>query len=477
MKNYICSTIVLILCYSCFAFAQTNIEIQGLHQLLAEAEQAQGDLLFPNTYQDLLDRILDMETDRRPVSQSVQQAAYLRLRSDINQWSASCREVNGFLVNFLTLRSRVTLLKAEEFASESFDDGDRQLRLAAESFLAGDRDKARQLAAKSRLNFLKAESQAIRNNFLGEMRIQLQECRDLKAERFAPKSFRAIQDAFDRLESRIRSQTVSTQETFDASRNIAHSADRLLNMLQTINPLFKDAASSETLLVSIFAPLDQLCAELEFAPDANDDIASILSQLLIAVRTLQGQNERLEARQDSLEGEQRELEAELVELRDVQARQAFLQQKIQNFRSLLKHPIEHIDNRITIRYDSLGFGDAQTTLNPQQQQQLQSLVEALRVIPSAGINLRYETPLIDNNPNFSKDVAGRRVSAIKHFLNGDAIVPREDVNASGHISRDASLEQPRLTIVLNLSDLIREAGLSENLTSDPKASVRQRTSE
>ena len=471
MKVHVSSSIILIFLYSCIAFAQTDPEIQGLNQLFAELNHYQADLLFPDTYQEFQERVRKLEENRLPVSQSTKQANYIRLRQELQTWSESCAAVHTFLVNALNLRTRVSLLEAEEFASDPFQDGDRQLKLAAHSYKSKDLEKARQFSARARQLFLTAEIQVIRNHLLGEMRIRIQECVDLKAARFAPESFAALQSNFDRLERIARSQLQSNQQIYEEATAVRQSADRLLYMLQVINPFFKDPTYSESFLLSILGPLDAMCSQLNYQPQAGQEVPAIMGQLLVAIQNLQVQNKRLALRQDSLESEQRILEAELTELRDVQARQQFLQQKIDNFQALLKQPIEHIDNQIKIQYDSLQFDHRETELNPRQQQRLQTLVEALRVIPSADINIRYEIPLIDNNPNFSKDIAGKRVAYIRQFLTGDNILPREDVRAVGQLNKDKDNETSRLTVVLNLTNLIREAGLSD-LLSGKKAITR-----
>ncbi len=478
MKAPIVSSIIAILLCSCFAFAQTSPEIQGLNNILAELNRYQADLLFPDTYADFEERVRKLDENHLPVSQSSKQATYIRLRQEMQNWAASCSAVHTFLVNTLNLRTRVSLFEAEEFASEAFLEGDRQLRLAARSYSGQDVDKARQEMALARQYFLAAEIQVIRNHLLGEMRIRIQESKDLKAERFAPKTFSELEERLADLERTVRSETISNEQIYADASSIRHSADRLLYMLQVVNPLFKNPSYSEAFLLSILEPLDKLCAQLDYQPDNGQDVPAIMAQLLVAVQNLQSQNQRLGSRLDSLETQQRELESELTELRDVRARQVFVQQKIDNFQALLKQPVEHIDNKITIQYDSLEFEDRQTELSPRQQQRLQSLVEALRVIPSADIDIRYEIPLIDNNPNFSKDIAGKRVSSIREFLTGDSILPRDDVRTIGQLSADRSSEVSRLTVTLNLTDLIREVGLSDMLPGSKRTiGNRQRTSE
>ena len=372
---------------------QEDHALQQMERDLQHLKAEQVDLLFPTEYRSLEKQLRLLQTNAFPTSQVSQRATGLRLAHEIQSWQVLGARVRRELNGVLTIRERCALMSAADFASDAFSSGDKKLLEAAQFFVSGDREAMSAAVAVAERNYLKAELKTIRENLLGDIRIKLQEAANLHGPRYLPVTYNAVRSLQREVETLQKNATISSDELYLKSQELATAAARLFSLLYTVHHFRDDAGAAERFLIGLIEKSEILASQLNIQLQPEQDIQEQLQAISDEVRDLKSGNEQLLSENRQLKNRHAEVQKVLLSYQTVSEREDFLDSILLQFSKTLARPLHRQAEALTIAYDSLRYADfSGDALSLQLEKLLAPLAKALRNLPATDILLQIENP-------------------------------------------------------------------------------------
>jgi|GEM_PF-3608131 len=439
---------------TCAAYSQATGSIQPLQDDFQHLKSMNGHLFFPIEYAHLRKELSDLEKVAVNSHWNAWRESYESLEKDMQLWLANTTQVQTNSATALDARTDAILLKAEQFAEETFLKGDKQLQRAASFMAEGNFSRAEKHVDNARILYKRAELEAVRNNLIGEVRILIHESLDLKADELAPRAYNRASQLLEETEELVRVGKTSEIDISGQSKRLVHAANTLLQRVQTIQPLYKVKSNIEIFLAKLENDLNTVAKELDLFPENSDNVDDLLQEIHAAAKSLNSEKALLVERTRRLEEEKETLERELAQYRDQARVRQERQIRINKVKASLQQLVLQNGNVLTIILDSLAFNDESFSLTPEQRSRLNTVSLALQDLSIKSLEVRYisYTP---ENAALHQHLATKRAEAIsEHLQELNSVSDAISVRGIAH-KTDFTASTPfpaRIELIVDLGD-------------------------
>lgn len=406
--------------------SQSPDDYSQIESLMLTLRAFQADILFPEVFQNFQNEI---ESFRNPGSDTNWEAGSNdkeTLRQSLEQWISRADKTQQFLKDALAARQRAIEAGSEEFAPEVFRDAESHLHNAADIYQKGNSTRALHLSKEAEMLYRKAEFQSIRNNLLGQIRIQIQEAKDMRAEELVPKSYQYTAKLLAEVETLIEKNRFDDLQLSQKSRDLYTSAKHLLYLARTANFISQAAGNTETVMLRLEERLTLLVNQLNETPTAIKGAEELLAQLQLSAQNLLLAGERLEKRNQQLELENRELERELLTYKSLSDQRLELERKIKQVSVILEENVEKQGQFLTLKIDPFIFDGEGSEISSADPAQLAKLMDALHEFYGYPLLIRFVQPS-NGTLAYYQSLASRKAQSIveyirSHLLFGDTAI-------------------------------------------------------
>lgn len=444
----------VLLVFTYTGYSQATGSIQPLQDEFQHLKSMNGHLFFPVEYAHLRNELSALEKTAANSQWNAWRDSYESLEKDIQLWLANTTQVQTNSATALDARTDAVLLKAEQFAGETFLKGDKQLQRAAAFMAEGNLSRADKHVDNARVLYKKAELEAVRNNLIGEVRILIHESLDLKADELAPKAYRKASQLLEETEQLVRLGKTSEIDISEQSQRLVRAANILLQRVQTIQPLYKVKNNIEIFLAKLENDLNTVAVELDLFPENSGNVDDLLQEIHAAAKSLNSEKSLLVERTRRLEEEKEALEIELAQYRDQVRLRHERQIRINRVKAALQQHVLQNGNILTVILDSLAFNEESSTLTPEQRLRLNSVSLALQDLAIKSLEVRYisYTP---ENAALHQHLATQRAEAIsEHLRELNSVSDAISVRGIAH-KTDFTASTPfpaRIELIVDLGD-------------------------
>lgn len=402
-------------------------------QLLDEARNARAELLAPRNFGRAIEAYRDAE-ERLERGQSI-----ARIREDVtiaggylrDALNAATRASAGLTA---TLKARDDALSsgARTNAPEQFRASEDDLLKLAEELERGRNRDLRQFDQRLAGAYRAAELAAIKKVLLADTRLLLEQARELRADRYAPKTLTRAQTLL------AEAGAALDEDRYDADRprSLARAADiearHAIYLVRQINEIRADRLSIEELILeweqSIVraATAADLAANFHEGPDPvatqlvdyitqrQDEIASLRNALSDREQQLAQMDIEIQDLEKRLGGVARERSALEEEL----SRQAQLRERYSQIESMFNDEeavVVRESGKITLRLVGLKFAVGEADISASNFPLLAKVSSAIRIFPRARLLVEGHTDSFGSDQK-NLDLSQERADAVRQYL-------------------------------------------------------------
>ena len=420
-------------------FAQEKLPLQQLDRLIVSIRKDRGDVIFaPEFYQykDELEQLREAIAAQGMTPELRERAQ--RLFTNLRDLSERSQKALPYFVRVLSLRDLALLDGAEDFASDYFQNGENQLREAARLFRQGKTRKLEKpLEAASRF-YRQAQFEAIRNKLLSEVRILIQESRDLEAEKLVPKTFQKVQQLYAEVEKILKKKQYNTTDLQEKADRLAEESQHLLYLAQIARQVANDPANLEAWILQVEGSIRRLAELLEIQPQFSQGIPEALQFIRQAVEKREEENRNLRQENTRLSDSLRVLQKQILDLKNRLAVKKNWDQIVARIRQELKNTGARVEDRgktVLIRVNGLQFAPGRYDIPQKYYSLLEKVARALQYCSGQSIQL-FLKQKAGGNPQYARELAHQRALTVGLFLQSEAYIPDDQFEVQGLASPD-----------------------------------------
>ncbi len=414
----------------------TGNDYQAFENLFIQFRANQGRWLFPHIYQKFYPYIQNN-------GQQWQQLSVVRQRQliqELGTWVRRSQKAAAFLEMVFSYRDAALRAGAEDFAEEIFTRAESALQHAADLWIQGKTSKARQQREQTGRLYQEAEREAIRNNFLGQAQILIQESIDLNARKFTPRSLALTQQLLQEVERLIEQQSPHVTELSLKNEQLTEAAQHLLFLTQLLNRLYENPDQAEAYFLQLEERLKQLAESAGYTPRFTRDYREIVQEITQAVENLNQQITQLQARIQELQQDNQQLQEQLKQYQSREERRAHLQARVDKIRQIFEGTPAQVvadTHRIAIRINGIAFAPGSATIPPRDYGLLNRLARAIQEFP---LNI-YRIEIIQTttgNLKYYENLARLRAKAVQVYLQASLPIPDQQFEIMGQAIENGS---------------------------------------
>lgn len=410
----------------------TAVLSAGQSDLVAECEtyiirirQQHGDILFPESFYKAKEQFeqLRQSSQLRPLTN--QEVELLQaLKGEFLQLAQDAGRVEPILSDVLSARQVAVDNDASDFAGNYFDQAENELKKLAEILRKNPGANLGNRIEKNVRLYIQAQYEAIRNRLLSEVRIFIQEARDLGADKYTPATLALVEDLLRDVEAILNKRRFVNGELQDKAGRLAEESQHLLYLAQTARRIYRDDAALENFLLGLETSIQKLCNTLAYQPKFTEGVVPILHDLDMTVQQLISENQALRQKnwhlQDSLQAKNDEIRRLQQQIQGVQLWSG----KLDRFKkriSGLNAAVTENESALYIRLNGLNFMPGKVNVNNGDKDKLKKLGRALTEFAGNAIKVRIIQPS-SGNPLYNRQLAEERARATALFLQAEAFI-------------------------------------------------------
>ncbi len=419
--------------------AQAELSFKQLDRLIVSIRENRGDVIFADEfyqYKDEVEKLRD-ELAARGLTPDLREKAQ-KLFTELRKLSEQSKEALPFFVRVLSVRDLALLDGAEDFASEYFQNGEEQLREAARLFR---RHKTGQLKKplEAAIRYYKlAQFEALRNKLLSEVRILIQESRDLGAEKLVPKTFRRVQRLYSEVEKILQKKQYNASDLQEKADRLAEESQHLLYLAQIARQVDRDPTALENWILQLEESIRQLDDLLEIQPQFSQGIPEALQTVRQALEKQAEENRDLRDENTQLRDSLNVLQRRILDLQNRLAVKKNWEQIIARMRTELKDTGARVVDRgqtVVIRVNGLQFAPGRYDIPQKYYSLLEKVARALQYCSGQSIHL-FLKQKAGGNPQYARELAQQRALTVGLFLQSEAYIPDDQFTVEGMPSPD-----------------------------------------
>ncbi len=292
---------VMLLMTILLAFAHENGPLKQIGELIISIRTNGGDILFPNEFYTAKENfeIFSQKGESSALTASEQKDAIALLKKleHLNKITQNARPAFS---RVLAAREEALNNSASDYAPELFLDAENELHDAARIFRGGSsNDLEERLNTIYRL-YKRAQYQSIRNKLLSEVRIFIQESKDLGAAKYAPRTFALVEQLYSEVENILDKNRFTDPNLQDKANQLAEESQHLLYLTRLKNRLEKSDDALEDWVLQLEKSVSNLAAIINYQPQYSEGIQAVMENVRLSIQELQTENLALKKKNGEL---------------------------------------------------------------------------------------------------------------------------------------------------------------------------------
>ncbi len=422
-----------LIAYSLISYGQSSDYLQKLETYLFKLESNQAELLFPEIFNRLRERVKALKNSYTPFDEPLEDThTFQELSQEIQSLLLVTEKAQRYMVNVLISRREAVNAGAEEFAPELFLQADEELRSAAQAIRDDKLQNAERIIKDCEKLYQQAELEAIRSNLLGETQILIQESRDLGAEQLAPETYKQTARLLTEVENLVEQNRFEAANLSSKSQELLKQSRHLLNLVQQIKSIHRSPQQIESFLLQLEEQLALAAEELNQSFNLSGNYKEAWSEIHSAIKSMNEENKQLKQRNRELMRQKWELERQLLREKDGTEREKYISAKLENIKSELNLQVDRFESTFIFYTDSLFFDTERESLTPRSIANLERLVTAVNQIPHQSMKIYYVESGSDKSA-YAKAMLDRRTKFLERFMESRSALDEEQIAAIGNL--------------------------------------------
>lgn len=306
----------LMLCLSSLGAADAQ---EGLRESLFEsadaalkaANEARANILAPRSYGEAAEHYRAAE-DKLRRGRSIES-----IKKDLDAAAKamttaveSTRLASVTLTSAIQARNDAEAANSAAFATEQWRDAEERFASAAMRLEGGNVNAARSRAADAERLYRLAELAAIKANYLDETARLIEQAKDERVERYAPKTLAKAESLLAQAEKALNENRYDTDEPRSLAREAKYEAKHAIYLASTLKPVRDRDLSLEDFALASEQPLAQVSAALDVVPEFDQGFDGPVEGITSTIAALQKDAYELSERRSQI----LELEQEIQQL-------------------------------------------------------------------------------------------------------------------------------------------------------------------
>jgi len=412
-------------------FAQTD-------DALKAANEARANILAPKNYSDAAEAYRSAE-DKLRRGRSIES-----IKSDLDDAAKSLRLAveatrlaNVTLASAIQARNDAEAANAESYASDNWRRAEEKFASAAMRLEAGNVKAAQSRASDAEKLFRAAELAAIKSNYLDETRRLIEQAKDDRVDRIAPKTLAKAQSLLTQAETSLTENRYDTDQPRSLARQAKYEAKHAIYLATVLEPVRDRDVSLEDFALAAEQPILSIAGSLDLVAELDEGFDKPTGTIITQVGVLQKDAYELSERRSQifeLEEEIGRLENELGVQSDRLAAQEAQRRKFRQIESMFDAEEAQVftqGQNVLIRPIGLVFPSGSAQIESEYFALLRKLQDAIRVFPNSLVVVEGHTDSFggdETNLALSKE----RAEAVREYILANMRdLSAEDVGADG----------------------------------------------
>ena len=406
--------LVLFVCSSTILAVQATDLSQVADKLVA-IRVNRGDVLFEDEYFRLKEQFenLRRQSEGRILTNGEAEEAAV-LISSLNELERVSELVLPRLQTVLSVRERALDLAARDYAPGLFREADEELQKLARKTATGASGNFQRETDQLIARYRQAEYQAIRNKLLSEVRILLQESKDLDAEKLTPLTYQRVLVLMDEVERGLRNSNLADPTLTEKAELLSGESKHLLELARTARKIDRDDAAFELYVLQIEEALTRLAEIINYVPQFQDGISPVVHNLELSLENMQQENRELRTEVKRLSDSLQTMKKELRQARGTIAERESVIRRVKNLKATLAASsvkVSVVDNQLILQLNGIQFQPGKILVEAPDQAVLENIGRALRDFHSAPVLIRLKQGS-GGNVEYARSLANQRAKAV-----------------------------------------------------------------
>lgn len=407
------------------AIAQTDLRETLFVQAdaaLKAANEARANILAPKSYgeaaehyrsaEDKLKRGRSIDSIKKDLSEAA---------TSLGKAAEATRLANVTLSGAIQARDDAEAANAAQFAGKEWRDAEERFASAAIRLENGNINAARSRANDATKLYRAAELTAIKTNYLDETRRLIEQAKDDKVERYAPKTLAKAELLLGQAEKALTENRYDTDEPRSLAREAKYEAKHAIYLAGLLKPVRDREVSLEDFALSNERPIAQIASTLDQVAEFDQGFDVPTRSINVRIEALQKDAYELsESRTQimNLESEIQQLENQLGTTSQRLAMQEEQRRRFRQLESMFGPDEAQIftqGQNVLIRPRGLVFPSGSAQIEAQYFGLLRKVQDAIRAMPDSAVLVEGHTDSFggdETNLSLSKE----RAEAVRQYL-------------------------------------------------------------
>ncbi len=422
-------------------FAQQDIEslINGVENEMSQLRQKNYDLLSPGNFgnaQEEFDKAgkdFKAGKDIRGIKEKLEKASrYLKVVNDIGK--------QGEILFKDVLQAREDALEAQapQYATQEFEEAEKQFLEASGRLEDGDLNGARSRSMKVDEAYRQSELKAIKENIVGNVRDLLKQADEQNVKENALITLNQAQTLYNQVLVILNSNRYAKSNARETAEEAAYQVKHAMYLADVIKKIRKDDKNWEKLMRDFEQRMDSITEELGFKGSYENGYAQTEKDIIVAIQTMKEENKTLKEDLNGVQAENETLNQKIQQYENTVVSE--LQRKKDREEKLTK--IEKLftrdealvlltENQVIIRLYGLTFGSGSAVITPDQFMLLTKVMRALREFPNKKYLVAGHTDS-QGNDAYNLNLSENRAAAVRAYLEANMNLPPEQFESLGY---------------------------------------------
>ncbi|MEO0616700.1 MAG: OmpA family protein [Pseudomonadota bacterium] len=396
-------------------FAQTD-------EALKAANEARANILAPKNYSDAAKSYRAAE-DKLRRGRSIDS-----IRSDLDDAAKSLRTAveatrlaNVTFVSAIQARNDAEAANAGDFAVDKWRQAEEKFAAAAARLESGNVKSAKARANDAEKLFRAAELAAIKSNYLDEARRLIDQAKDNRVDRIAPRTLANAETLLSQAETALTQDRYDTDQPRSLARQAKYEAKHAIYLASVLEPVRNRDVSLEDFALSVEQPVLKIAGSLDLLAELDEGFDKPTTSIVTQIGALQKDAYELSERRTQifeLENEITHLEKELGIQSDRLAAQEQQRRKFRQVESMFDAAEAQIftqGQNVLIRPIALVFPSGSAQIETEYFALLRRLQDAIRMFPDSLVIVEGHTDAFGSDET-NLVLSQQRADAIREYI-------------------------------------------------------------
>ena len=416
--------------------AQETVEIGQIEELIASIRQNGGDILFAKKFYNFLPQYQRIKkTSDEGVLNPTEKSDLITLYRQFEEINQQTNKLRPYFSSVLESRANALAREANDFAPQLFTKAEQSLQEVAEKLVKNIPANSQELLNRCIHAYREAEFEAVRNKLLSEVRILLQESKELGAEKIAPKLNKKVNSLLTEVENILNAHRYNDPTLNQKAAQLLEESTHLLYVVQQQQQLRKENDAFETYLLSLESTLHRMADLLAIRLSFSEGLEPALKAVEMSIEELKSELQHQQQKNQQLQDTIYKLSEEIDSLKLRLIKNQLLSEKIESLKAKLAPlnvKVSFQENEITLRMNPVQFLSGRLTLPEDAQNQLKKVAEVLREYPIESVTIRLmQNP--GGNLQYSQNLVKERAARIALFIQNSSYLADTQIRSEGWI--------------------------------------------